>query len=166
MEPSGHQNQSKMVLKSLLEGSRGALGGFWRPMPKNEAGDLFFGGLLGPSWRPLGTVLGRLRRLERPRWSQNRRKNGLENRSFFCWLWRSDFSMILVDFGSQNGAKLAPKSDQKSISTLKAKNQLNASRLAFSWLSGVQVGNKNRSKIDQKIESKRDCIKTTIFLEF
>ena len=49
MDPSGHQNRSKMVIKSLLEGSRGALEGFWRPMPKNEAGALW-----GPSWAVLG----------------------------------------------------------------------------------------------------------------
>ena len=41
---------------------------------------------------------------------------------------------ILVDLGSQNGAKLTPKTNQKSRSTLKTKNQLNASRLVFSWL--------------------------------
>ena len=48
---------------------------------------------------------------------------------------------------------MAPKSVQKSISTLKAENQLNASRLAFSWLSAFEVGNKNRAKIDPKLES-------------
>ena len=37
-----------------MEGSRDALGGSWRPRPKNDAGDPFFGTLLGPSWRPLG----------------------------------------------------------------------------------------------------------------
>ena len=49
---------------------------------------------------------------------------------------------------------MVPKWDQKSISTLKAENQLNVSRLAFSWLSGVEVGSKNRAKIDPKLESK------------
>ena len=44
-----------------------------------------------------------------------------------------------------NQAKLVLKWDQKSILTLKDENQLNASRLAFSWLSGVEVGSKNRS---------------------
>ena len=55
-----------------------------------------------------------------------------------------------MDLGNQNRAKLVPKWDQKSISTLKAENQLNASRLAFSWLSGVEVGSKNRPKIDPR----------------
>ena len=77
-----------------------------------------------------------------------------------------DFFQILVDFGSQNGTKLAPKSDQKSISTSKSDFQLNTSGLDFSWLSGLQVGNKNRIKIGQKMESKMDCIMTSIFDRF
>ena len=48
------KNQSKIGEKSILEGSRGVFGGTWRPIPKNEGGALFFGTLLGPSWRPLG----------------------------------------------------------------------------------------------------------------
>ena len=72
----------------------------------------------------------------------------------------------MVDVGRENGGKLAPKSDQKSLLTLKAKNQLNASRLAFSWLSGVEVGSKNRPKIDPKMESKLECILASIFKRF
>ena len=68
--------------------------------------------------------------------------------------------------GCQNGAKLAPKWHQKSISALKAENQLSASRLAFSWFSGVEVGSKNRSKIDRKMESKMECILASIFERF
>ena len=71
-----------------------------------------------------------------------------------------------MDFGCQNGAKLASKWHQKSISTLKAENQLNVSRLAFSWLSGVEVGSKHRPKIDPKIESKMECILASIFKRF
>ena len=37
-----------------MEGSRGVLGGSWRPIPKIVDGNPFFGTLLGPSWRPLG----------------------------------------------------------------------------------------------------------------
>ena len=48
------KNQSKINQKSILEGSRGVFGGTWRPIPKDERGILFFGTLLGPSWRPLG----------------------------------------------------------------------------------------------------------------
>ena len=51
------KNQSKICQKSILEGSRGVFGGTCRPIPKNKAGALFFGTLLGPSWRPLGLVL-------------------------------------------------------------------------------------------------------------
>ena len=40
--------------KSILEGSPGVLGGYWRLIPKNMDDARFFGTLLGPSWRPLG----------------------------------------------------------------------------------------------------------------
>ena len=71
-----------------------------------------------------------------------------------------------MDFGYQNPTKLVPKWDQKSMLTLEAENQLNASRLAFSWLSGVEVGSKNRPKIDPKMESKMECILASIFKRF
>ena len=35
-----------------------------------------------------------------------------------------------------------------------------------SWLSGLQVGSKNRSKIDPKMESKMECILASIFERF
>ena len=71
-----------------------------------------------------------------------------------------------MDFASKNGAKLAPKSDQKLMLVLKQKNQLNASRLAFSWLLGSQVGIKNRSKIDQNLKSKIEWLLASIFHRF
>ena len=71
-------------------------------------------------------------------------KNRCKNRSFFWCLFGVDLWTNFVVFSIQNGAKLVPKWHQKSISTLKAENQLNASRLAFSWLWGVEVRSKNR----------------------
>ena len=61
---------------------------------------------------------------------------------------------------------MAPKSDQKSISTLKAKNQLNTSRLNFYWVQGVYVGSKNRPKMKQKMESKMIYILASILGRF
>ena len=69
-------------------------------------------------------------------------------------------------FGNQNGPKLIPKWDLKLISTLKAEKELSASRLAFSWFSGVEVGSKNRPKIDPKMESKMECILVSVFSYF
>ena len=46
--------------------------------------------------------------------------------------FESDFLRVLMDLGGENEANMVPKSDRKSIATLKAKNQLNASRLVFS----------------------------------
>ena len=78
---------------------------------------------LGLSWWRLGSVLGafwdRLERLlgpnlgpkTEPTWAKNRPKN----RSFFGCFLESIFGWILLDFGCQNGAKLVPKWDQKSI---------------------------------------------------
>ena len=60
---------------------------------------------------------------------------------------------------------MAPKSHQKSMSTLKAKNQLNASRLAFSLLSGVQVGSKHGPKINQKMRPAWEGVLALIFLQ-
>ena len=62
----------------------------------------------------------------------------------------SIFGGILMDFRKENGSKLAPRSHQKSTLIWKRKNQLNASPLAFSWLSGVEVEGKNEPKIDKK----------------
>ena len=80
--------------------------------------------------------------------------------------FKIDFGAILVDFGKENGGKLAPKSNQKSKPPLKRKNQLNTSRLVFSWLSGLQVGSENRSKIDQKLKSTWEGLLDSIFLDF
>ena len=71
-----------------------------------------------------------------------------------------------MDFGRENGAKLAPKSEPKSMLPLKLKNQLNASPLAPNWVRGVQVGSKNRSKIDQKMRSTWEGILASIFHRF
>ena len=126
---------------------------------------------LGLSWWRLGSALGAFwDRLERllgpnlgpkmePTWAKNRSKN----RSFFGCLLESIFGWILVDFGCQNGAKLAPKWDQTSISQKTRKNAFGASPLVPNWVQGVQVGSKNRSKIDPKMESKMEYILASIF---
>ena len=41
--------------------------------------------------------------------------------------------------GNENGNHMNPWRLEKSIWVVKPKNQLNASQLAFSWVSGVQV---------------------------
>ena len=71
-----------------------------------------------------------------------------------------------MDFGRENGGKLAPKSEPKSILALKRKNQLNASPLVPNWVRRVQVGCQNRSKIDQNLKSKMGCLLASFFLDF
>ena len=67
------------------------------------------------------------------------------------------FTGFLVDFGqfwepvwSQYGAKLAPKSDQKSTRAKIHKNQVKSSLLGPNWVRSTQDGGQNRPKIDQK----------------
>ena len=126
--------------------------------------------VLVASWERLGAFWDRLERLlgpnlgpkMEPTWAKNRSKN----RSFFGCLLESIFAWILVDFGCQNGAKLAPKWDQTSISQKTRKNAFGASPLVPNWVQGVQVGSKNQPKIDPNMESKMECILASIFDTF
>ena len=68
-----------------------------------------------------------------------------------------------MDFGNQNGAKLASKLDQTSISQKTRKIAFGTSPLVPNWVQGVQVGSKNRPKIDPKMESKMECVSASIF---
>ena len=64
-----------------------------------------------------------------------------------------DFLKILVDLGRQNGAKLAPKSHQKSIPTSKTdflkKLDFSLRKTLILKVPGVEVESKNRSKIEK-----------------
>ena len=77
---------------------------------------------------------------------------------------------ISVDFGYPNRAKLAPKWDQKSTLTPKRvfskNNSFPNEQLRFFWIKGVQVESQNRPEIDQKMESKMECILASIFERF
>ena len=129
---------------------------------------------LGLSWWRLGNVLGAFwDRLERllgpnlgPKMEPTWAKNLPNHRSFFGCLLESICAWILVDFGCQNGAKLAPKWDQTSISQKTRKNAFGASPLVPNWVQGIQVGSKNQPKIDPNMESKMECILASIFNTF
>ena len=74
---------------------------------------------------------------------------------------------MLIDFGKENGGKLAPKSDPKSVSTSKGRfckkcGKTNEKSMFFEVL-GVEVGSQIRSKIDQKLKSKLECLLASIF---
>ena len=117
----------------------------------------------GAFWDRLERLLGpNLGPKMEPTWAKNRSKN----RSFFGCLLESIFAWILVDFGCQNGAKLAPKWDQTSISQKTRKNAFGASPLVPNWVQGIQVGSKNQPKIDPNMESKMECILASIFDTF
>ena len=97
-------------------------------------------------------------------------KNRCQNRSKKRCLSRSIFGTILVDFLMENGRKLAPKRDQKSIFSWKRRKAKNAYKtytfLMIFEVRGVQVGSKNQSKIDPKMSSTWEVILTSIFDRF
>ena len=81
-----------------------------------------------------------------------------------------DFWWILVDLGRQNGAKLAPKSHQKSIPTSKGdflkKPYFSLGKIHFFEIQGVEVESKNRSKIDIKNDAETEGLGNSIFIDF
>ena len=101
-----------------------------------------------------------------PKWSKNWWKNRLK---IWCLLGLI-FERILVDFGRENGGKLAPKWNQKSILTCNRRKSLKCSKTnGISMIfvaSGVEVGSQNRLKINQKIKSKMEGILASIFHRF
>ena len=83
-----------------------------------------------------------------------------------CWILKDIQRYFSFLFQHQNWTKMIPESDKKSTSTLKLKNQLNASRLDFSWFSGVQVGTKNQWKSCLTMHSQTKYILASIFEGF
>ena len=133
-----------------------------------------------PTWRQRGEYL-----LGGPFWSRisgqhgrkmgshiepKSMKNRCQNRSKKRCLSRSIFGTMLVDFLMENGRKLAPKRDQKSIFSCgrrKAKHAYKTNMFLMIFeVRGVQVGSKNQSKIDPKMRSTWEGILTSIFDRF
>ena len=71
-----------------------------------------------------------------------------------------------MDFGEENGAKLAPKSHPTCGFLKIRKMPFGASPLAPNEVRGVQVGSPNRSKIDRNLKSKIERLLASIFHEF
>ena len=75
-----------------------------------------------------------------------------------------------MDFGRENEGKLAPKWDQKLMLTSKGrfcKNTYKTNRILMIFeVREVEKSIKNRSKIDQKMESKMECLLASIFDRF
>ena len=84
--------------------------------------------------------------------------------------FKNDFFWILMDFGRENGAKLVPKSYQKSMLTSNGRFSRKPTKtnrnLMFFVNFGTQVGSENALKIDPKIYSKIKCVLASIFLDF
>ena len=75
-----------------------------------------------------------------------------------------------MNFGNQNGANLAPKSHQKSIPTSKGdflkKHGFPLGKTMILKVLGIEVGSKNRSKINKKTKSRWEGILASIFHGF
>jgi len=120
---------SKIVPKSILERSLGRFEGAWGSLggqdPKTTRVIWFLAatwnrlaGLLGLPWGRLGDLFASQMK---PKWIQSLSKNRSK-----CWcLLTSIFWKLLVEFRKQNGAKLAPKSNQKLDIPLKAEKTSN-----------------------------------------
>ena len=100
-----------------------------------------------------------------PRWPKNRSKN----RSFLNASWDRflvGFSWILVAKWKQVGTKLGSQIDLNLEGRFFKNRALAAAGARFFRIWGVQVGSKNRLKIDPKVESKMGCILASIFKRF
>ena len=95
----GFLGGSRRFLPSIFENWRGR-SVFWDPL----------GAVLGGSWGRLGAWIAVLGRLGASWGRLGPSKNRCQNRSKNRCLSRSIFDTILVDFGRENGSKLAPKS--------------------------------------------------------
>ena len=101
------QNQSKIEQKSTKN----------RPGAKNVA-HFVLGAVLEASWRSLrGQHSSKLA----SQIEGKSIKNQCKNRSKIRCLPSSSFDPILIDFWRENGSMLAPKSNQKSMSTSKGR---------------------------------------------
>ena len=84
--------------------------------------------------------------------------------------FKNDFFWIFMDCGRENGAKLVPKSCQKSMLTsngrFSRKPTKTYEKSMFLVNFGTQVGSQNALKINLKIYSKIKCVLASIFLDF
>ena len=76
----------------------------------------------------------------------------------------------IFDFGGQHGGKLAPKSKPKSMLSSKGgflkKPRFSLRKIHFFEIQGVEVGSKNRSKIDIKNDAETEGLGNSIFIDF
>ena len=112
--------------------------------------------VLGASWGRLGQFLIDFRSQHGPKLAfkidSKSIKNPSPNRSQNWSILGSIFGWISIDFGSENGAKLAPKSHPICGFLKILKKLFGASPLAPNEVRRIQVGSKNRLKNRSKKE--------------
>ena len=128
------------------------------------------GCLLGGSWAALG-------RKTWPTWLQLGSQNGAKmvqksiNISIIFWMPLGiDFSTVFNRFLEPTWRQIETNIDQKSLPTSKGdfsqKHQFSLGKTMILKVLGVEVGCKNRSKIDQTMESKKEWLLASIFMVF
>ena len=168
--PKWTKNQRKIYQKSIKNLSKICQNRSWGVLGRLGRVLVHLGGLLKASW----AVWSRKRW---PTWLQLGSQNGAEiekkSKQKSIKILMPLGVRFFQDFGGfwrQNGAKLAPKSHQKSIPTSKGdvlkKPYFSLGKTLILKVLGVQVGTKNRSKIDQKMKSSWEGILASIFHEF
>ena len=85
---------------------------------------------------------------------------GLESRYF------PDFGGFLVDLGGMLASTIDPKSELTSRGRFSKKLSFSVGKTTIFKDPGVEVGSKNRSKIDQNLKSKMECLLASIFDRF
>ena len=161
IEQKSMQNPSNIVQKwtknPSWKGSRGGLGGPWRPRSKKHDLHPNFWGLLGPSWGRLGGLLGPSWRLDRrlgaswavlgPSWAvlKSMSKSIKKSMPFKIGFW-IDSGWFLKEKWRHVGTKI----EQKSMPTSKS-DFLKKPCFSFGkqWFWGIR-GSKLEVKIDEK----------------
>ena len=171
-----YKNRPKMNQKSNLEGSRGGLGGSWRPRSKKYEGNANFWGLLGPSWGRLGGLGGLLARrggVLGPSWRScrplvrlkihakiDRKSDASWNRFLerFWWIWKKNRGMLALK-SNKNRCQLRKAIFWKNLVFPLGKTMIFR-------VQGIEVGGKTRWKIAPKMESRWEGILASILNGF
>ena len=157
---------------STIEAWR-ALGQVWKPLGPSWAIQSVFGGILDrlggvleASWRRLGGLLGGLgpRKVANmaPTWPSKRSQSPFKIDPKIDQFFSASWNRFLEGFWHQNRSKIDANCEKRFFE----KSCSRCSGGSIFEILGVEVGSKNRLKIDQKTESKMDGILASIFLGF
>ena len=167
------KHQSKIDQKSTKNRSWGRLGVSWGRLGVRMGASSVRAGHLWPSWEHLGPSWAEKVANMAASWLPKRSQDGPKIHQNFDHFLDASWDRFLNEFWSIFGSKMEASWHQN-----RSKIDVNFERRFFEKScspcsggsifqdSGVQVGSKNRSKIDQKMESKMECLLASIFHRF